>query len=358
MELLGEFLKETRIKKNISLDQIAEDTNITKRYLEALENEEFSIFPGETYLKGFLRTYCNYLKLDANDIIKRYEKIKMAETPTPIEQLIPKPKLNFKPLITISFLLLFISGITFGTIMVIKNISKNKKNDIFAKNENKKDKKNNNEEIITYKMSQKEHEKIFILKKNDIIEIATEYGKYNIKIKQLSPTVVISDSNEEKNYLIKGHHYKVDIDNDQNDDIEMTLNFWDNEIANITMKIIDKQEKLAANLKAIKGVNPEALAIKNEIEKIKFSINIQSPTFLRYKIDEQKEVEGFYKNKTNITADKRVIIWMANSGVVKYYFPNYEKTFLPGKLGEVAVKLIEWHKLPSDEYELRISSLN
>ena len=69
MDSLGKFLKETRINLDISLGQIAKDTNIAKKYLEAIENEEYSIFPGDTYLKGFLRSYCEYLKLDPNEII-------------------------------------------------------------------------------------------------------------------------------------------------------------------------------------------------------------------------------------------------------------------------------------------------
>jgi len=64
MESLGAILKEAREKTKISIDRIADETRISKKYLEALENEEFSKLSREAYLKGFLRTYCNYLHLN------------------------------------------------------------------------------------------------------------------------------------------------------------------------------------------------------------------------------------------------------------------------------------------------------
>jgi len=53
MESVGEKLKSTRIEKGLSLDQISRETNISIRYLEALETENFSIFPGEPMLSAF-----------------------------------------------------------------------------------------------------------------------------------------------------------------------------------------------------------------------------------------------------------------------------------------------------------------
>ena len=57
MESFGEKLRATRENLGYSIEQIARDTHIAKKYLIALEDEDFSIFPGETYLKGFLQNY-------------------------------------------------------------------------------------------------------------------------------------------------------------------------------------------------------------------------------------------------------------------------------------------------------------
>ena len=90
MEALGEKLKTTREQKGFTFDQIARDTNITRRYLEALEKEDFSQFPGEPYLLGFLRNYGEYLGLDVQELISAYRTIKLQEQPIPVEQLLRK----------------------------------------------------------------------------------------------------------------------------------------------------------------------------------------------------------------------------------------------------------------------------
>ena len=86
MEALGEKLKTTREQKGFTFDQIARDTNITRRYLEALEKEDFSQFPGEPYLLGFLRNYGEYLGLDVQELISAYRTIKLQEQPIPVDR--------------------------------------------------------------------------------------------------------------------------------------------------------------------------------------------------------------------------------------------------------------------------------
>ena len=63
MRSLGDKLKSTRETKGYTFDYISRETNIDTRYLEALETENFAVFPGEPYLQGFLRNYGEYLGL-------------------------------------------------------------------------------------------------------------------------------------------------------------------------------------------------------------------------------------------------------------------------------------------------------
>ncbi len=91
MESLGEKLKTARNEKGLSIDQISRDTNISIRYLEALESENFSIFPGEPYLIGFIKNYGAYLDLDIQKLISLYRALKIQEQPIPVEQLLKSP---------------------------------------------------------------------------------------------------------------------------------------------------------------------------------------------------------------------------------------------------------------------------
>lgn len=87
MDSIGEKLIAAREARRLTLKDVSKDTNIVLMYIEALENEEFDKFPGETYLIGFLRTYAEYLKLDADEMIQSYKAYKIGESATPLEEL-------------------------------------------------------------------------------------------------------------------------------------------------------------------------------------------------------------------------------------------------------------------------------
>jgi cytoskeleton protein RodZ len=61
---IGNSLREARLRQSLDLARAETETKIRAKYLEALESERFEVLPGETYVKGFLRTYAEYLGLD------------------------------------------------------------------------------------------------------------------------------------------------------------------------------------------------------------------------------------------------------------------------------------------------------
>src|SRR5438105_3580693 len=61
---IGNSLREARMRRRIELAQAEQATKIRGKYLRALEDEQFGLLPSETYVKGFLRTYADYLGLD------------------------------------------------------------------------------------------------------------------------------------------------------------------------------------------------------------------------------------------------------------------------------------------------------
>lgn len=92
MESIGEKLRTVREERGYTLDQVARDTRITKRYIQALEEESFDQFPGESYLLGFLRTYANYLGQDEQEIVTLYRNMRLQEQPAPITELLDHHK--------------------------------------------------------------------------------------------------------------------------------------------------------------------------------------------------------------------------------------------------------------------------
>jgi cytoskeletal protein RodZ len=91
VESLGNKLKTTRESKGYSYDQVSRETNIAGRYIQALEEEVFDIFPGEAYLLGFLRNYGGYLGLNPQELQASYRALKIQEQPVPVEQLLHSP---------------------------------------------------------------------------------------------------------------------------------------------------------------------------------------------------------------------------------------------------------------------------
>jgi transcriptional regulator with XRE-family HTH domain len=75
MQTIGERLEEARKRKGISIREAAEATKIRGEYLHKLESNSFDLNLPEIYIRGFLRNYAVYLKLNADKIIADYKTL-------------------------------------------------------------------------------------------------------------------------------------------------------------------------------------------------------------------------------------------------------------------------------------------
>jgi cytoskeleton protein RodZ len=69
---IGNSLREARLRQQLDFPELEQATKIRSRYLRALEDEEFDALPAETYVKGFLRSYAEYLGLDGQLYVDEY----------------------------------------------------------------------------------------------------------------------------------------------------------------------------------------------------------------------------------------------------------------------------------------------
>jgi len=74
MPEIGETLREARMRRRIDMTEVESATKIRGKYLRALENEEWDLLPGPTFVKTFLRTYAEYLGLDARLLVEEYRQ--------------------------------------------------------------------------------------------------------------------------------------------------------------------------------------------------------------------------------------------------------------------------------------------
>ncbi len=79
MGSIGPRLRAAREARNLSTEQAADDTRISLRFIEALEREEFDALPAPVYVRGFLRSYANYLGLEPQTLLDELNGANAAE---------------------------------------------------------------------------------------------------------------------------------------------------------------------------------------------------------------------------------------------------------------------------------------
>jgi transcriptional regulator with XRE-family HTH domain len=92
MSELGKSLSEARVARGLTLEDCERDTRISKRYLDALEREDWRIFPAPVYSRAFLRTYAQYLGQDPQELLRAMQAT--AEEPAAIK---PLPEIRPSP---------------------------------------------------------------------------------------------------------------------------------------------------------------------------------------------------------------------------------------------------------------------
>jgi cytoskeleton protein RodZ len=85
---IGGSLREARLKRNLTSADVQKAIRIRDRYLQALEEERWELLPGDAYVKGFLRTYADYLGLDGSLYVEEYNS--RFATPDEQPQLVPE----------------------------------------------------------------------------------------------------------------------------------------------------------------------------------------------------------------------------------------------------------------------------
>jgi len=116
IESPGKLLKKERETRNISLEEISAFTKIKEHHLKSIEEDRYELLPAAIYVKGFLKTYAQYLALDPKNIILQYEnylKSLLPPEPTDLQQKIPPPRKSVRPwfLLSTIFTIILCMGI-------------------------------------------------------------------------------------------------------------------------------------------------------------------------------------------------------------------------------------------------------
>lgn len=70
---LGKTLRDARIAKGFTLDDLQQTTKIQKRYLIAIEDQNFDELPGDFYVRAFIKQYADMVDLDGAELLKQFD---------------------------------------------------------------------------------------------------------------------------------------------------------------------------------------------------------------------------------------------------------------------------------------------
>src|SRR5690625_1771112 len=151
---IGEKLREAREANGFTLEDIQEKTKIQKRYLQAIEQENYEALPGKFYARAFIKEYAQIVGLNANLLL---EELNEDDIQTESDHTIQytraerSKRVGSKSSVILSFLptfivILLIVGIVFIAIMLSKSAMEDKpgggeqeSEDEIIRNVNKKD---------------------------------------------------------------------------------------------------------------------------------------------------------------------------------------------------------------------------
>lgn len=117
MRTVGELLKEKRLAKKLTFEDVEKAIRIRKKFLLALEENNWEKLPSTAYIKGFLRNYSSFLGLVPDEVVAIFrrqfsQKEKSGLLPAGVTKPLNAPKVRFTPytiivITTIAFLALF-----------------------------------------------------------------------------------------------------------------------------------------------------------------------------------------------------------------------------------------------------------
>ena len=97
MSELGQQLREARLEKGMSLDDVQEMTKIRKRYLEAIEAGDYKVLPGNFYVRAFIKTYAETVGLNPDQLLEGDTEVMSSQIEGTMEPIIQKRSSNRVP---------------------------------------------------------------------------------------------------------------------------------------------------------------------------------------------------------------------------------------------------------------------
>ncbi len=358
---LGERLKSAREAKKLSISDVHKETNISPMYVEALEEEKFSVFPGETYLIGFLRSYAEFLKLDSEAILSAYRGHVISESETPLAELTQPTKqdpagffLSF--IVRYKFIALAVTAaaaagiifglqaMNFGSVDVSGGVSVENMKDEYRAN-------NAGENIDNIEILQLSNDRGFVLVSvNEAVQFLLDNKEVLFLLKEVNEDSVTVEllPDHASETISMGQTAVLNIP-DAPREVKLTLKGMTEKRAKLLVELGESliQESTETVTEAPEDTtkdNTSVVAINRKNLKIVFQAEFREKSFLEVYLDGVQKyrgsVEPGYRDRWE--ACEFIQIKVGNAGGLKARINNRDYVF--GKSGQVANKTISWKK--------------
>lgn len=390
MEAIGEKLKSAREEMGKSIEEIARETNIAKRFIVALEEEDFDAFPGEPYIIGFLRTYSETLGLSADEILALYKSFKIQEQPLPMDELIQKP--NRKPLWFSLIAVVLLGGIGTGLYFAIPAMRKGGPESESVQTETP-DESETEAAGAVYRIRDEIVERKFA--EGDTLLVETGAETHRLVLARVDDSLSIN-SPEGRIVMASGEERLVDLDGDGTEDIKLflreievtgtergailRLDRFTQDSQTATREPMEEEpveggifaaaeeaavESVEAAEESVPEIGSTTLVARQDQPRTIIESDTKGPLsmdmifrgycLLRYLADgSTREERYFHKGETfRLEAESEVMLWISNAGSFKAKIGGRDVDM--GRPGEVVTKMIRW--IQNDEtgtWQLRI----
>jgi len=367
VDSIGDRLRQAREAKKQTIKNVSLETNMSPSYIEALEDEDFDKFPGETYIIGFLKTYSEYLKLDPDEMVMLYKGYKIGESATPLEELTRPSKSQF--MINAMALyekyrnFVFFGGVACLSLLIIWGVWAMNRSDVTVDGsdsvarikKNYEESKNSN--IKNIKSLQLSNDKGFTLVyKGEAVQFLVETKEVVFLLKDIGKNqVTVNFLNNDKDIVME-----------MDKQVPVTLAECPREIL-LTLKgvtesrakvMIDLGRDLKAEINAAaankpgngdvkpltEGDNTKVIAQSNKSLKIVFEVKFIQKSFIEIYLDGNRKQRGFMPagSVERWEASEYIQMKIGNAGGIQSTING--KEFVFGKPGQVANKIITWKK--------------
>ena len=372
MESIGEKLRLARERNNLTIDQVARETHVAKRFLKALEDEDFSVFPGETYAMGFLRNYAEYLSLNAEELIGIYRNIKIQEQPLPMSELLdsrPRRPARLVLIIAVGVVVVAAAGFIIyraasrgaSTAVATQKVAGAAADFVFQ------------DEVRTQWFQQ-----------GDGITVPFGGKSYRILVAGVGDSLTLKVPGGTVDMALGKDRY-IDLDGDSKPDIRVVWNDVDRtspqkrvnlglyrttgQAADAAIAAAgDTTDSSVPAAPAGAAANPpmrtdtfKAIPAMQAGQPGLFTLDFtfKNDCLFRYLVDDKEREDRFFQKGEQFTIDtakKQVTIWLSNAGAARLRVQG--KDFELGDLGEVATRMIAWRKdAAAGGYVLEIAPL-